>query len=155
LFSFFGPGTTVGSGLDLADFLMGNPDNYFLTNPNSSNSVSVGNYWFNRANFSNARLTNLDTAGLTTSFYPYGTFPRNGLRGEGQTGSLQFQALHNPGTPRSGVGAATRSISSFLRSFRIHAQFQSPNTTITSSTFGQISTTYDSRILQLAIHLRF
>jgi hypothetical protein len=38
-----------------------------------------------------------------------------------------------------------------------HTEFQNPDTTytITSDTFGQISTTYDPRILQLALHLRF
>ncbi len=61
-----------------------------LMNPNNSNSVSVGNYWFNPANFSVARINALDnltsdgdTSGIT-SFYPYGTFPRNGIRGPGQ-----------------------------------------------------------------------
>jgi hypothetical protein len=36
-----------------------------------------------------------------------------------------------------------------------HAEFQNPDTTITDSSFGQISNTYDPRILQLALHLRF
>jgi hypothetical protein len=36
-----------------------------------------------------------------------------------------------------------------------HTQFKNPDTTVTDATFGQISTTYDPRILQLAIHIRF
>ena len=53
-----------------------------LTNPNSQ-SVSAGNYWFNPASLSNARLLTLDGIG-STSLYPYGTLPRNALRGPGQ-----------------------------------------------------------------------
>ena len=36
-----------------------------------------------------------------------------------------------------------------------HTEFMNPDTTITASTFGQISTTYPARILQLALHFRF
>ena len=38
-----------------------------------------------------------------------------------------------------------------------HTEFQNPDTTYTinSTTFGQISNTYPSRILQLALHFAF
>jgi hypothetical protein len=36
-----------------------------------------------------------------------------------------------------------------------HAQFREPDTSITSGTFGQISQTYDPRIIQLALRLAF
>jgi hypothetical protein len=35
------------------------------------------------------------------------------------------------------------------------AQFQNPNTTITDPTFGQITNTYDPRIIQLAARFTF
>lgn len=122
-----------------------------LTNPNS-NSTSYGNYWFNPANFSVARATNLDTAGQITSLYPYGTFPRNGLRGPGQTNldvSISKHFLIRENMDLELRGDAFNVLN--------HTEFQNPDTTytITSSTFGQISTTYEPRILQLALHLRF
>jgi hypothetical protein len=36
-----------------------------------------------------------------------------------------------------------------------HTELQNPDTTITDTTFGQISTTYPERILQLALHFAF
>jgi len=36
-----------------------------------------------------------------------------------------------------------------------HTEFQSPDLIPTDANFGQISTTYDPRILQLALHLQF
>jgi hypothetical protein len=36
-----------------------------------------------------------------------------------------------------------------------HTEFQNPNVSPTSASFGQISTTYDPRVLQLALHLQF
>jgi outer membrane receptor protein involved in Fe transport len=121
-----------------------------LTNPNNSNSTSYGNYWFNPASLSNARLTDLDNAGGTTSFYPYGTFPRNGLRGPGQTNfdlSISKHFIIREGMDLELRGDAFNVLN--------HTEFRNPDTTITDSTFGQISTTYDPRILQLALHLRF
>jgi hypothetical protein len=122
-----------------------------LTNPNAQ-STAGGNYWFNPASVSNARVTALNTAGAFTNSYPYGTFPRNGLRGPGQTNLDLSIAKHF---------RITESTTLELRgdAFNVlnHTQFENPNTTfaIDSPTFGQISTTYDPRILQLALHLRF
>jgi outer membrane receptor protein involved in Fe transport len=127
-----------------------------LSNPNNSNSTSYGNYWFNPASLSNARLTaldNLTSAGDTsgiTNFYPYGTFPRNGLRGPGQTNldlSISKHFLIREGIDLELRGDAFNILN--------HTEFQNPDTIITDSTFGQISTTYGPRILQLALHLRF
>ncbi len=121
-----------------------------LANPNNSNSSSGGNYWFNPANFSNARAIALDDAGAITSSYPYGTLPRNTMRGPGQT-NLDF-SISKHFRIREGMDLELRG-----DAFNVfnHTEFQNPDTTITDSTFGQISTTYDPRILQLALHLRF
>ncbi len=123
-----------------------------LTNPNSGNSTSLGNYWVDPANFTVTRVTDLDTAGGTTTFYPYGTFPRNGLRGPGQTNLDLSISKHF--IIREGMDLELRGDAFNLFN---HTEFQNPDTTytVTSSTFGQISTTYDPRILQLALHFRF
>jgi hypothetical protein len=127
-----------------------NPSQYMvLTNPNAG-TASAGNYWFNPANFDVTRLTALNDAGQPTTFYPYGTFPRNGLRGPGQTNLDLSMSKHF---------ALTEKLNMELRgdAFNVlnHTQFRSPDLTPTDSTFGQISTTYDPRILQLALHFQF
>ena len=150
-----GPSGAGDAGLVRAD-LVGNsvgtlnPSSYQqFANPNNSNSVSSGNYYFNPANFSNARLTAIDGVS-TTSFYPYGTFPRNGLRGPGQTNLDLTISKHF--MIREGMDLELRG-----DAFNVlnHTEFRNPDTTISDSTFGQISTTYDPRILQLALHLQF
>lgn len=127
-----------------------NPSNFHIfTNPNNSNSVSSGNYYFDPATFSNARANALDGTSSTT-FFPYGTFPRNGLRGPGRTNLDLSISKHF--IIREGMDLELRGDAFNVTN---HAEFLNPDTTITDSTFGQISTTYDPRILQLALHLRF
>ena len=62
-----------------------NPSHFqTLENPNAG-GANAGNYWFNPASLSNARLVDLDNNGEIAAYAPYGTFPRNSLRGPGQT----------------------------------------------------------------------
>jgi hypothetical protein len=151
-----GPSGAGDAGLVRAD-LAGNtvptlnPSVYqTFTNPNSGTTNS-GNYWFDPANFSNARALALDGTAVTSS-YPYGTFPRNALRGPGQTNLDLSISKHFK--IREGIDLELRG-----DAFNVfnHTEFRNPDTafTIGSDTFGQISTTYDPRILQLALHLRF
>lgn len=136
----------VGSGVSTL-----NPKTFqTLSNPNNSGSVSGGNYWFDPASLSNARLLALDNAGQITSFYPYGTLPRNALRGPGQTNLDLSISKHFAITERMNLELRGDAFNVFN-----HTEFENPDTTITDSTFGQISTTYGQRILQLALHLRF
>jgi len=127
-----------------------NPRTYQeLSNPNAQ-TTSSGNYYFNPASFSNARALDLDGSGAVTSFYPYGTFPRNGIRGPGQTNldlsiSKHFKIREEMDLELRGDAFNVLN----------HTEFQNPDTTITDTTFGQISRAYDPRILQLALHLRF
>ena len=120
-----------------------------FANPNAG-TTSAGNYYFNPADFSVARLTALDAARQSTTFYPYGTFPRNGLRGPGQTNLDLSISKHI---------AITERVNMELRgdAFNVlnHTEFRSPDLTPTDATFGQISTTYDPRILQVAVHFQF
>ncbi len=120
-----------------------------FTNPNAP-ATSSGNYYFNPASFSNARALALDGSGTITTSYPYGTFPRNGLRGPGQTNLDLSISKHFKIRESMDLELRGDAFNVFN-----HVQFQNPDTTITDATFGQISTTYDPRILQLALHLRF
>ncbi len=149
-----GPSGAGDAGNVRADLVGGevgvlNPRTYQqFSNPNSG-SAGPGNYWFNPANFSNARAIALDGEASTT-FYPYGTFPRNGLRGPGRTNLDLSIAKHFKINERFDLELHGDAFNVFN-----HAEFSNPDTTVTDSTFGQISNTADPRILQLALHLRF
>jgi hypothetical protein len=127
-----------------------NPSHFqTLENPNAGGS-SGGNYWFNPASLSNTRAVDLDNNGQIATYAPYGTFPRNSIRGPGQTNLDLSISKHF--TIREGMTIELRG-----DAFNVlnHTEFMSPDTTIGASTFGQISTTYGPRILQLALHFRF
>ncbi len=120
-----------------------------LTNPNSS-STSSGNYYFDPNNFSISRLTAANSAKVGLTSYPYGTFPRNGLRGPGQTNLDLTISKHFYITERLNIELRGDAFNVFN-----HTEFSNPDTTPGSQTFGQVSNTYDPRILQLALHLQF
>jgi hypothetical protein len=123
-----------------------------LTNPNSSTTAG-GNYYFNPAIFSNSRLLALDTIasnGGTLPYYTYGTFPRNALRGPDFTNLDMAISKHFRFREKMDVELRMDAFNVFN-----HTEFANPDTTITDSTFGQISTTYPGRILQLALHFAF
>jgi hypothetical protein len=127
-----------------------------FTNPNSGTTQS-GNYYFNPAIFSNANLITLDNIASEDAsqlpYFTYGSFPRNGLRGPGFT-NLDI-AISKHFRFRENYDVELR-----MDAFNVfnHTEFQNPDTSstaITTSTFGQISTTYPARILQLALHFSF
>lgn len=125
-----------------------NPESYQNINGNS------GNYYFNPGNFSNTRLLNLDSIASQNASqlpgYTYGTLPRNFFRGPGATNvdialSKKFRFRER----------ATLELRGDAFNVFNHTQFSNPDTSITDLTFGQISTTADPRILQVALHLSF
>jgi hypothetical protein len=119
-------------------------------NPNAGAS-GTGNYYFNPANFSNLALTKLNNVpGNLLTSYTYGTLPRNAFRGPGRTNTDISIAKHF--TIREGISVELKGDAFNLFN---HTEFKNPDTSINDMTFGQISTTYDPRILQLALHLRF
>jgi hypothetical protein len=84
-----------------------------------------------------------------TSLRTYGT-PRNLFRGPGRTNlDLSFA--------KSTQIFARLNSELRLDAFNIlnHTQFLNINTNLNGSTFGQVTTTYDPRILQLALNLKF
>jgi len=125
-----------------------------LTNPNTTNGPSAGNYYFNPANFSTARANYLDGIASTDAsqlpYYTYGTLPRNAFRGPGAV-NLDI-ALAKKFAIRE-----TASLELRVDAFNVfnHTNFSNPDTTISDATFGQISNTAAPRILQVAAHLRF
>jgi outer membrane receptor protein involved in Fe transport len=134
-----------------------NPSTYqTFANPNSGTTQS-GNYYFNPAIFSNANLITLDNIASTDAsklpYFTYGSFPRNGMRGPGFTNLDIAISKHFRFREKYDVELRMDAFNVFN-----HTEFQNPDTSvtaITTSTFGQISNTYPSRILQLALHFSF
>lgn len=125
-----------------------------FTNPNSGTTTG-GNYYFNPANFSNANLLALDSIASSDAsklpYYTYGSLPRNALRGPGYTNLDMAISKHF----RFSEGKLDMELRMDAFNVFNHTEFQNPDITITDSTFGQISTTYPGRILQLALHFAF
>lgn len=148
-----GPSGAGDAGYTRAD-LVGS--SVMILNPKNYQTIkgNAGNYYFSPGNFSADRLNALDAqarkdASTLTSF-TYGTFPRNGLRGPGRT-NLDLALAKNFKVKERLIMELRCDAFNILN----HTQFKSPDLTITDPTFGQISSTEDARILQLALHLRF
>jgi hypothetical protein len=128
---------------------------YRTLNTNSAGMQS-GNYWFNPNSFSNAREVALNQEANTVNpatlvnQFTYGTFGRNALRGPG---------AFNANLSLSRVFRLREATELELRAdaFNLfnNVEFGNPDTNISDQSFGQISTTADPRIIQLALHLKF
>jgi hypothetical protein len=149
-----------------------------LTNP-TTGDTQAGNYYVNPASFSNARCDSSDpTCVPSSTIFPsdeqvvanpslatYGTLARNALRGPGYINvdmafskttsitervKLEFRAeffnlfnhanFLNPGVVNEGDGVTFNAAT---------------GNNINSDQFGQITSTYDPRIIQLALRLTF
>jgi outer membrane receptor protein involved in Fe transport len=148
-----GPSGAGDAGYVRAD-LVGN--SIAILNPQTFQTIggSGGNYYFNPGNFSVDRINALDAIARSNPAslpgYTYGTLPRNSFRGPGQTNLDLSLAKHFKVGERFDGELRLDAFNVFN-----HTEFKNPDTTATDATFGQISTTYDPRILQLAIHIRF
>lgn len=127
----------------------------------------LGNYWFNPNSFTNAQCGDVNdpppcTPGPTIlpsnaqvvanpALATYGTLPRNFLRGPG---FVNFDLAFSKTTPLVGERTKLEFRAEFFNIFN-HANFQSPNTNIYSGFFGEVTSTYDPRIIQLALRLSF
>ena len=128
---------------------------------------TTGNFYFNPTSFSNARCGDSNNSGACTpgaglfpsdaqvvanpSLSTYGTLPRNFLRGPGAT---NLDLALSKTTPLAGERLKLEIRAEFFNIFN-HAEFNNPDTNINSGTFGQIITTADPRIIQLAARLSF
>lgn len=103
----------------------------------------AGNYYFDPTNFSQPA----NNPALRT----YGTLGRNAFRGIGRT---NFDFALAKLTPIYGERISAEFRAEFFNILN-HTQFYEPNTDITAGTFGRVTQTWDPRIIQLAVRIRF
>ena len=108
--------------------------------PNKATPGSIGNQYF-LGNFS------VPSSTLITGSYGAG---RNILRGPGRTNFDLAVAKSTAITERIKFEIRAE----FFNIFN-HAEFQNPDTNISDSTFGQVTSTYDPRIIQFGAKLKF
>lgn len=155
-----------------------------LTNPNTG-TTSTGNYFVDPASFSNAQCGDSEHSDPMVPCVPgpglfpsnaqvvadpslatYGTLARNVLRGPGY---VNFDLAFSKTTALVGERVKLEFRAEFFNIFN-HANFLNPGVVnqgdgvtfdaatgnnINSSQFGQITSTYDPRIIQLALRLSF
>jgi hypothetical protein len=107
-----------------------------------SGDVETGSFWFDPTVFN----TDYDPAE-----YTYGTYPRNYLRGPHRT-NVDFAVAKKTALVGERVNLEFRA--EFFNILN-QAQFQLPTLNISDPNFGQISSTYDPRIIQFALRLTF
>ena len=83
--------------------------------------------------------------------FTYGTYPRNYIRGPHRA-NLDFAVAKKTALVGERLSAEFRV--EFFNVFN-HAEFQLPTLNFEDPNFGQITSTYDPRIIQLAVRLVF
>ncbi|HEV2991308.1 MAG TPA: hypothetical protein VG759_22910, partial [Candidatus Angelobacter sp.] len=133
-----GPSGAGDGGLANANLI--GPVRYFDPHNTQSFKGNAGAFFFDPTAFSNAAPTP-----------PYGTLPRNFLRGPGRTNMDLALAKSTP------IYGERLRIELRAEAFNVfnHTQFLNPDTNPDNATFGQISSTYDPRILQLGVRIKF
>ncbi len=146
-----GPSGAGDSGLVHAN-LVGNSILISDPKPPQTFNNRSGNFWFNPANFTTNGLDPDGTAAVTNpALRTYGSLGRNVFRGPGRT-NVDFAIAKT--TALAGERLKIEFRSEFFNILN-HAEFDNPNTTITSSLFGQITSTGDPRIIQFALRVTF
>jgi hypothetical protein len=113
----------------------------------------LGNYYFDPNVFTQNGLGGSTCLPCVTNpaLRTYGSLPRNAFRGPSRT-NLDFELAKV--TPLIGERLKMEVRAEFFNIFNT-VQFRDPSTSITSGTFGQISTTFDPRIIQFAVKLSY
>jgi hypothetical protein len=155
------PGPSAAGDPTLVNANLVGPVTYFDPHQNQTFIITAcgvstpvtGNFYFNPTSFST------DEFECDPSFDPvnnpsqrtYGTLPRNALRGPSRT-NFDFAVAKSTPLIKEKLTAEFR-----VEFFNIlnHAEFVNPDTNITSGTFGQVTDTYNPRIIQLALRLKF
>ncbi len=114
--------------------------------------ATMGAIYFSPSNFEWDSLNNLNGRYLvpTVAQRTYGTLGRHAFRGPGR-GNFDIAIAKNTNiTERVGLEFRTE----FFNAFN-SVQFDNPDTNPNSSLFGEITTTYDPRIIQFGLRLTF
>jgi hypothetical protein len=112
----------------------------------------IGAQLFNTSAFETASLDALNVPGVvpTASQRTYGSYARNSLRGPHRTNLDMSLAKLTSITERVNL-----EFRADFFNFLNHAQFKKPGLTPEVAGFGEITDTYDPRIIQLAAKIRF
>ena len=110
----------------------------------------TGNFWFNPGSF-NCTYPSNASAIANPAVRTYGSYPRNSLRGPSRT---NLDLAISKVTPIFGENRTLEFRAEFFNIFN-HAQFSNPSRTLNSDLFGQITTTYDPRIIQFGLKFKY
>jgi len=111
-----------------------------------------GNFFFDPANFNRTGLAAACNACVTDpSLRTYGTLPRNFFNRPDRT-NLNLAIAKK--TPLYGENVYLEFRAEMFNAFN-NVQWGAPSTNFTSTQFGQISTTFDPRIIQFGLKLQF
>jgi outer membrane receptor protein involved in Fe transport len=116
----------------------------------------TGNFYFNPANFTNANLGGSTCLACVTNpaLRTYGSLGRNAFRGPSRS-NLDLAISKVTSLSRGEEGRLKMEFRAEFFNILNSAQFRDPSTSITSGTFGQISTTFDPRIIQFAVKFSY
>jgi hypothetical protein len=149
------PGPSADGDPNLVQANLVSPINYL--NPQMFQAAStgrVGNFYFDPSAFERTSLVNLynSSAAVTDpTLRTYGTLGRNAFRGPDLTNinlSMAKETLLTENRLRLEIRA------DFFNLLN-HTEFLNPSTSMTSSLFGQISSTNSARIIQLSARFSF
>ncbi len=124
--------------------------------PSTSQTVGgrKGNYYFDPSAFERASLNSLQSSGAAATnaaLRTYGTLGRNAFRGPDRA-NFDIAVTKNLYVYKESARVEIRA--DCFNCFN-HAEFNNPSVSITSSLFGQISTTAEPRIVQVAARFIF
>ncbi len=127
------------------------PVTYFDPHNAQALNNTNGNFYFNPAAFSTAGLSAIDGVNNVAA-RTYGSLGRNAFRGPSR---FNTNLAVGKRTALIGENRLTMEFSADFFNLFNNAQFGNPTTSITSGTFGQISTTADPRIIQMSLRFMF
>ena len=140
-----GPSGAGDQNLIQANLILPNVAEYDPHIVQKASTGRTGNFFFNPGAFAAVSST------VVPGVFNYGSLGRNAFRGPDR---VNFDISLAKTTKLWNESSAMEFRADMFNAFN-HAEFLNPNTTITSGTFGQISSTYDPRIVQFALRFQF